>query len=81
MTEAERLLWPKFWRRQLKGLQIYRQMIIGNYIVDFYYPKSHLIIEIDGGQHYTEKGIKEDKVRKGGNMSISPCLRVSPSVI
>ena len=63
MTEAEKLLWFKLRRKQLKGLQIYRQRIIGNYIVDFYCPKANLIIETDGGQHYTNKGINEDKIR------------------
>ena len=63
MTDAERLLWSKLRKKQLKGFQIYRQRIIGNYIVDFYCPKANLIIEIDGGQHYTEEGIKEDKTR------------------
>jgi len=33
------------------------------YIVDFYCPKANLIIEIDGGQHYSVEGIKEDKIR------------------
>jgi len=59
MTDAERLLWSKLRVKQLKGLQIYRQRIIGNYIVDFYCPKANLIIEIDGGQHYTDEGIKK----------------------
>jgi len=63
MTDAERLLWSKLRRKQLKSLQIYRQRIIGNYIVDFYCPKANLIIEIDGGQHYSVEGIREDKIR------------------
>ena len=63
MTDAERLLWSKLRRKQLKGLQIYSQRIIGNYIVDFYSPGSKLIIEIDGRQHYADKGIGEDKTR------------------
>ncbi|MBM4141339.1 MAG: DUF559 domain-containing protein [Nitrospira sp.] len=33
MTDAERLLWSKLRGKQPKGLQIYRQRIIGNYIV------------------------------------------------
>ena len=48
---------------QLKGVQFYRQKPIGNYIADFYCPKAKLIIEIDGSQHYEEKGIKKDKIR------------------
>lgn len=63
MTDAEKLLWSKLRRKQLKGLQIYRQRIIGDYIVDFYCPKANLIIEVDGGQHYTDEGIDKDKIR------------------
>lgn len=63
MTDAERLLWSKIRGKQLKGYQFYRQKIIGNYIVDFYCPKAKLIIEIDGGNHYNDEGIKKDKIR------------------
>jgi len=63
MTDAETLLWSKLRRKQLKGLQIYRQRIIDNYIVDFCCPRANLIIEIDGGQYYSDKGINKDKVR------------------
>jgi very-short-patch-repair endonuclease len=63
MTDAERLLWSKMRNKQLKGLLFYRQRIIGNYIVDFYCPRVNLVIEIDGGQHYTDEGIKEDRIR------------------
>jgi very-short-patch-repair endonuclease len=63
MTDAERLLWSKLRGKQLKGLQFYRQKIIGNYIVDFYCAKAGLIIEVDGGQHYTEAGRSADAQR------------------
>ncbi len=63
MTEAEKLLWSKIRRKQLKGLQFYRQKIIGNYIVDFYCPESKLVIEVDGGQHYRAEGKGKDHVR------------------
>jgi len=63
MANAERLLWSRLRRKQLKGYQFYRQRIIGNYIVDFYCPKSNLVIELDGGQHYTDEGIEKDKIR------------------
>jgi len=63
MTDAEKLLWSKIRRKQLKDCQFYRQKIIGNYIVDFYCPKASLILEIDGSQHYQEEGIKRDKKR------------------
>ena len=35
MTDAEKLLWSKIRGKQLKGVQFYRQKIIGNYIADF----------------------------------------------
>ena len=65
MTDAERVLWSKIRGKQLKGLQFYRQKIIGNYIADFYCPKSKLVIEIDGGQHYSKEGKEKDSIRDG----------------
>ncbi len=63
MTDAENLLWSKIRRKQLKGYQFYRQKVIGNYIVDFYCPKANLVIELDGGQHYSEIGKEKDLMR------------------
>ena len=63
MTDAERLLWSKIRGKQLKGHQFYRQKIIGEYIVDFYCPKSRLVIEVDGGQHYSAEGKEKDGMR------------------
>jgi very-short-patch-repair endonuclease len=63
MTDAEKLLWSKIRGKQLNGLQFYRQKIIGNYIADFYCPKTRLVIEIDGGQHYSPEGKEKDRLR------------------
>jgi very-short-patch-repair endonuclease len=63
MTDAERLLWSRLRRKQLNNFQFYRQRIIGDYIVDFYCPKSKLIVEVDGGQHYQDEQNRRDKVR------------------
>jgi len=63
MTDAERLLWSRIRRKQLKGFQFYRQKIIGDYIVDFYCPAAKVVVEVDGGQHYEEEGVQKDKVR------------------
>ena len=51
MTECERLLWSRLRRKQLHGVQFYRQKPIGNYIVDFYAPAARLVVEVDGSQH------------------------------
>ena len=63
MTDAENMLWLKLRRKQLKGHPFYRQKIIGKYIVDFYCPEANLVIELEGGQHYSEAGQAKDKTR------------------
>ncbi len=63
MTDAERLLWSRLRKKQLNNFQFYRQRIIGDYIVDFYCPRSKLIIEVDGGQHYQDEGERRDEAR------------------
>jgi len=63
MTDAEISLWSKLRRKQLHGLQFYRQKTLGNFIVDLYCPSARLVIEIDGGQHYTEEGQAQDSRR------------------
>jgi very-short-patch-repair endonuclease len=63
MTDAEKLLWSRLRTKQLKGCQFYRQKIVENYIVDFYCPKANLVIELDGGQHYSDDGQKKDMIR------------------
>ena len=62
MTKEERHLWYDF----LKGLPITgnRQKVIGKYIVDFYIASSKLVIELDGSQHYEDKGIENDVKRE-----------------
>jgi very-short-patch-repair endonuclease len=62
-TDAERYLWSRLRGKQLKGLQFYRQKVLGRYIVDFYCPKAQLVVELDGGQHYETAGRERDKVR------------------
>lgn len=61
MTDEENHLWHDF----LKSLPytINRQKVIGNYIVDFCCVKAHLIIELDGSQHYEDSAIEKDKQR------------------
>jgi very-short-patch-repair endonuclease len=63
MTDAERLLWSKLRTKQFKGLLFTRQKPLGKYITDFYCHQSKLVIEIDGGQHFSNNIIKYDKKR------------------
>ena len=50
-TDAELHLWQRLRRKQILGVQFYRQKPIGNYIVDFYAPTVRLVVELDGSQH------------------------------
>lgn len=61
MTKEERHLWYDF----LKGypVRFLRQKVIDNYIVDFFCHSARLIVELDGSQHYEEKGLQKDKIR------------------
>ena len=40
-----------------------RQQIIGNYIVDFYCHSKQIVIELDGSQHYEDRGQLADQER------------------
>ena len=61
MTKEERHLWYDFLRDY--PVKIYRQKIVGNYILDFYCEKAKLAIELDGSQHYEDAGQEYDKKR------------------
>ena len=63
MTDAEQLLWSCLRRKQLHGVQFYRQKPIGPYIVDFFAPAVGLIIEVDGSQHHETVHLKRDRER------------------
>jgi len=40
-----------------------RQMPYDHYILDFYCPEAALVLEVDGGQHYSEEGSEQDILR------------------
>ena len=61
MTPEEKHLWYDF----LKYLpcNVYRQKVIGNYIVDFYIAQYQVVIELDGIQHTAHDARSEDEKR------------------
>ena len=61
MTKEERHLWYDFLK--MYPVRFLRQKVIDNYIVDFYCHSARLFIELDGSQHYEEKGLLKDKIR------------------
>ena len=58
MTPHERKLWYLFLRKY--PVKIYKQRIIGRFIVDFYCASAKLVIEVDGSQHYEPQGMAHD---------------------
>lgn len=56
-------MWGRLRRKQILGVQFYRQKPIGNYIVDFYAPVVNLIVEIDGSQHLEPEHANRDERR------------------
>ena len=61
MTRQERHLWYDFLRNY--GVKVYRQRTIDYYVADFYCPAAKLVVELDGGEHYTEKKMLDDEYR------------------
>ena len=53
-TEAENVLWQRLRGKQL-GARFRRQHAIDRFIVDFYAHEPHVIIEVDGPVHETQK--------------------------
>ena len=63
MTDAEQQLWLRLRRKQLMGVQFYRQKPLGNYVVDFYAPRAKIVVEVDGSQHHEPAAMKADAER------------------
>ena len=63
LTDAEQRLWARLRRKQVLGVQFYRQKPIGNYIADFYAPVARLVVEVDGSQHFDLAKAEYDRRR------------------
>jgi very-short-patch-repair endonuclease len=63
LTDAEQRLWARLRRKQILGVQFYRQKPIGNYIADFYAPAARLVVEVDGSQHFEPTQAEHDRRR------------------
>ncbi|TGN83363.1 endonuclease domain-containing protein [Bradyrhizobium yuanmingense] len=62
-TDAERILWEKLRAGRLNGASFRRQVPIENYIADFICHAAKLVIELDGGQHFSDEGERADARR------------------
>jgi len=65
MTDSELKLWSRIRRKQILGLQFYRQRPIGHYIVDFYCPQAQLVLEVDSSRQMHELTERKDGYRDG----------------
>ena len=64
LTEAEkRLWWALRHRMELRNTHFRRQVAIGPYIADFCCLGCRLVIEADGGQHYSDEAERLDGER------------------
>lgn len=62
-TEAEARLWARLRRKQIMGLQFYRQKPIAGDIVDLYCAAAQLVSELDGAQHLEADAQTYDRQR------------------
>ena len=62
-TDAERLLWAALRGHRLDGASFRRQVPIENYIADFVCHAALLVIELDGGQHFSDQAEQKDAAR------------------
>ena len=61
MTREEKHLWYDFLKKL--PFNVKRQMMIGDYIVDFYIASAKIVIEIDGRQHSMPENKESDLER------------------
>ncbi|MBL8008557.1 MAG: endonuclease domain-containing protein [Ignavibacteria bacterium] len=64
MPKAEKMLWERLKKRQIKNKRFLRQYSIGRYVIDFYCPEIKFAIEADGDTHNLEEGIEYDLNRQ-----------------
>ena len=62
-TDSEQRLWSRLRRKQIPGVQFYRQKPIDRYVVDFYAPAVGLVVEVDGGEHFEPEQAERDRQR------------------
>lgn len=62
-TDAERILWSALRAGQLSGMVFRRQVPIERYVADFICHAAKLVIELDGGQHFSDESERADARR------------------
>jgi very-short-patch-repair endonuclease len=62
-TDAERILWSELRAGRLNGVIFRRQVPIARFVADFVCHAAKLVIEFDGGQHFSDEGEHADTRR------------------
>jgi very-short-patch-repair endonuclease len=62
-TDAERLLWAELRDHRLGGAGFRRPVPIDGYIADFVCHAAKLVVELDGGQHFSDTAERADAAR------------------
>jgi very-short-patch-repair endonuclease len=62
-TDAERILWSELRDHRLNGAGFRRQVPIENYVADFICHAAKLVVELDGGQHFSDQAEQADAAR------------------
>jgi very-short-patch-repair endonuclease len=62
-TDAERILWSQRRDHRLSGASFRRQAPIEGYVADFVCHSARLVIELDGGQNFSDEAERADSTR------------------
>ena len=62
-TDVERVLWSELRDHRLGGAGFRRQVPIEHYVADFICHAAKLVIELDGGQHFSDQAEQADAAR------------------
>ncbi len=62
-TDPERILWSELRDHRLNGAGFRRQVPVENYIADFICHAAKLVVELDGGQHFSDHAEQKDSAR------------------
>ncbi len=63
-TLSEQALWVRLRSRQVLGVQFRRQVIVGDFIVDFCASSVRVIVEVEGGYHAAQVQLDARRERK-----------------
>jgi very-short-patch-repair endonuclease len=62
-TDAESALWQRLRAHRFAAFKFRRQHPCGPFILAFFCPVRRLAVELDGGQHFTPEGQRDDALR------------------